>query len=444
MQGSSLDKEPGSVIIIGAGVIGLCTAYFLTEQGHHVTVIEETEEGNPGCSTGNAGMIVPSHFVPLASPGMVAYGLKMLFNRKSPFGFDLAASAHILPWAVRFWHACTPQHVQESAPVLAELNRRSRTLFQELQPKIGPFNLVNKGLLMLCRTEHGFHHEVANAKEAARLGLEAEPLSAKEVQERDPAIEMRTTGGVHFKCDSHLDPQQFINNLLAVLKEKGVKFCYRQRVVGFSTEGRTVRSVKLSEQSREHDWDHSPAVSEEISADHFVIAAGSWTQELGRRLHVNVPIIAGKGYSITLEHPLQLPELCSIAVEDRLAITPMNGRLRIAGTMELGKNRLSVNANRVQGILESFPKIFSAYSVADLQNQPVWSGLRPCTPDGVPIISKTPAWDNVVFNAGHAMMGLSLAPVSGEIAAALVSNTGPWRQFPAAEKLLSISRFQHS
>ena len=182
---------PKHILIIGGGVIGLCTAYYCARHGHRVTVIERGGEQRDGCSFGNAGMIVPSHFVPLAAPGMVALGLKWMWNPESPFYIKPRVDLGFLRWGWKFFRAANDAQVQRSAPLLRDLHLASRACFEELaELSNNDFGLVRKGLLMLCKTTHALEEEAKTAEWAQRLGVPAEVLNQKQTAKLDPQIRM--------------------------------------------------------------------------------------------------------------------------------------------------------------------------------------------------------------------------------------------------------------
>ena len=273
------------------------------------------------------------------------------------------------------------------------------------------FGLVQRGLLMLCRTEEGLAEEVEVAHMAETLGIEARVLDSREVAAADPGVTMDVAGAVHFLQDCHLDPARFLDGL-------------RRRVVaagGRITSGVTVTLLERS-------GGRVTAVSgngQRFSGSAFVIAAGSWSAELLRPLGLRLPLQAGKGYSLTLPNPPQLPQLCSIFAEAKVAITPLGDRLRVAGTMEVGGLNLAVNPRRVNGIVKSVPQYFPKFRREDFADVEPWAGLRPVAPDGLPYLGKVPGLGNVFAATGHAMLGLSLAPVSGRLIAELVTGRPP-------------------
>src|SRR6267154_49029 len=252
------------VLIIGGGVIGLSTAYYAAGRGHRVMVIERNQEQQDGCSWGNAGMVVPSHFVPLAAPGMVALGLKWMWNPESPFYVKPRLDWDLLKWGVKFWRASTPEHLRQSGPVLRDLNLASRTCFEELAGLPGnDFGLVKKGLLMLCKTGHGLEEEAKTAEQARKLGVPAEVLDARQTAELDPGVRMDIAGSVYYPKDCHLEPRRFLEGLRRQLELLGVKFSYGTEVTGWHVNNSHIGAVKTNRG--------------DFTADEHVICGGSWS-----------------------------------------------------------------------------------------------------------------------------------------------------------------------
>ena len=394
-----------SVTIIGAGVIGLSTALYCARRGMKVTLIERNLPQRDGCSFGNAGMIVPSHFIPLAAPGMVKLGLKWMWNPESPFYIKPRLNLDLITWSLRFWQASTQKKVDRAAPVLRDLSLLSRQCFEEIGLDLG---LVKKGLLMLCKKQQTLDEEAHMAARAHALGIPADVLDAKATAALDPSVTMDVAGSVFFPKDCHLSPERFVAAIEDELKQHGTEILWQTKVLGFATEGEHLKAVKTSQG--------------EVPTDELVLSGGVWSDEIVRSLQLKLPMQAGKGYSLTLKNPRQLPALCSICTEARLAVTPMNGTLRFGGTMELAGIDETINPRRIKGIVRAIPDYFPAFQESDFADIQPWSGLRPCSPDGLPYIGRTRRWKNLTIAAGHAMMGLSLAPATGQIIASLLSN----------------------
>ena len=395
------------VLIIGGGVIGLSTAYYAAKRGLSVRVVDR---GGGGCSFGNAGMIVPSHFTPLAAPGMVAMGLKWMWNPESPFYIKPRLNWELAAWAWKFMRASTKEHVARCAPVIRDLSFASRALFEELAHTLD-FGLVKRGLLMLCKTQHALDEEARTAPTANALGVPAEVLDAKATAALDPAVTMDIAGSVYFPKDCHLSPERFMAALRGELEKMGVTFHNDTTVKGWRTEGRRVLAVETSRG--------------EMEADEFALCGGAWTPGILRGLRSQLPMQAGKGYSLTLAKPRELPQLCAIFTEARVAVTPMNGALRFGGTMQIAGLDETINARRVAGIVKAVSRYYPQFSPDDFADVKPWAGLRPCSPDGMPFIGRIRAYDNLSTATGHAMMGLSLAPITGKLMADVFTHELP-------------------
>lgn len=395
---------PKHVTILGAGVIGLSTALYCARRGMKVTVIEKKPRQRDGCSFGNAGMIVPSHFIPLAAPGMVKLGLKWMWNPESPFYIKPRLDLDLMGWGLHFWKAATKARVEAAAPVLRDLSLISRECFETLGLDIG---LVKRGLLMLCKKQQTLDEESHMADKANALGIPAEVLDPTATAALDPAVTMDVCGSVFFPNDCHLSPGCFIAALEAELMKIGVEMLWETEVRGFEVESGALKAVKTSRG--------------QVEGQEVILCGGVWSAQMAKELDLKLPMQAGKGYSLTLTNPKQLPELCSICTEARLAVTPMDGALRVGGTMEMAGTDESITQRRVRGITRAFPQYFPAFDEKDFAEVRPWSGLRPVSPDGMPYIGRTQRWKNLTLATGHAMMGLSLAPATGKIVADVLS-----------------------
>lgn len=400
------------VVIVGGGVIGLCSAYYALKRGFHVTVIEREAAGGDNCSMGNAGMIVPSHFTPLAAPGMISKGLRWMFNPESPFYVRPRVNLDLMRWGWLFYRNSTKRHVAESSSLLLDLNLESRRLFTELAED-QDFGLEKRGLLMLCKTAKGLDEEGEVSHAANKLGLKSQVVDAAGAAKLDPMVTMDVAGGVFFPEDCHLDPARFMSSIRQRVSDLGGVFESRMEIDRIETSNGTVVSVTGS--------------GRRFTGSQFVLAGGSWTPRLLDSIGVKLPLQAGKGYSLTLPSPPEVPRLCSIFAEAKVAITPMGGSLRFGGTMEVGGLDLSINPARVRGIVKSVHAYFPKFNEQDFENISPWAGLRPVSPDGIPYLGQVPRISNLLIASGHSMMGLSLGPVSGRIVADMLAGDSPFR-----------------
>lgn len=413
------------VVIVGGGIVGLSAAHELLRRGREVILLERGSPEHDSCSLGNAGMIVPSHFVPLAAPGMVALGLRWMFDRESPFWIRPRLDGALLAWGWKFWQASTQAHVARCAPVLRDLNLRSREIYLRHREELpASFDLETVGLLALCQTQKALDHEAAFATESTAMGVPAEVLTAEEIRRRDPGIDYAVKGGVLMTRDAHMDPRKLIAALTADVTRRGGRIVFNAEVTGWRSKGNRLCAAITPRG--------------EFAGDDFVLAAGAWSPDAAHQLGLRLPMQAGKGYSLRLEKPAQRPRFCSILTEARVAVTPMGTSLLVGGTMEIAGNDLSVNPARVRGIRKSFCRYYPAFKDADFEGVPVWAGLRPCPPDGMPYLGRTQAKSNLIVATGHSMMGLSLGPVTGEVVAQMLCGE------PTSVQLAQVSPDRHA
>lgn len=401
---------PKDTLIVGGGVVGLSVAHFLAQEGHAVRVLERDESLSKSCSEGNAGMIVPSHFIPLAAPGVISQGLKWMFNPKSPFFLRPRLSPSLARWIWLFAKHSTKKHVADTQELLRDLSLESRRLHLELA-NAHDFPLIQKGLLMLCQSEAGLEEEAEVAEQAHTLGLEAEVCDPSRIRELEPQAEIEATGAVWWPQDCHLSPLDFISALRQSITRHGGEFITGE-AVSLATGRDRVEGVTTRE-------------GEILSAETIILAGGIQTTSLANQAGLRLPMQGGKGYSVTLPNPVANPLLCSLLKEGRVAITPMGNRLRIAGTMEICGENTSINRTRLQGVIEWFCRFYPQFKANDCEGLDPWVGLRPCSPDGLPYLGRAPRFSNLVIATGHSMMGLSLAPVTGRLVADLVSGHKP-------------------
>ena len=392
--------------IIGGGIIGLCTAYYLTEAGAEVEIIDKGELLD-GCSFGNAGMIVPSHFVPLAAPGVIAKGIKWLFDSKSPFYIKPRLNLELLQWLWQFYKSCTPQKVAVAVPHLKELNEFSKGLYRELHQQF-QFSFEEKGLLMLYQSKKAEKEEAAVAEKAHELGLEAQILDASAAQALEKQTKLNVRGAVYYPGDAHLYPNALMYNLQQYLLAKGVRIHNKTSVLDFDIQNKHIAALHTSAGRR-------------IPTDRVVLAAGSWSAKLAGKLGLRLLLQDGKGYSVTIDRADNSPGIPAILTEAKVALTPMDQFLRVGGTLEISNFNPTVNRNRLSGIVEAVPRYYPDVAMEASANRPVWHGFRPCSPDGLPYIGCSATYKNLVFATGHAMMGLSLGPATGKLVAQLLA-----------------------
>lgn len=399
------------VVVVGGGIIGLCTAWYLQKAGAEVTVLS-ADSSRPGASSGNAGMIVPSHLVPLSSPGALSEGFRHLLSRRSPFYIKPRLSLDLLRWLWRFVRSCSDSHVSYAAPFLRDQTLESVRLFSQLQAEIGEFGWKQTGLLMLYRSEKYRAENLETAELAQTLGLRVRAMDAQETRTLEPGLRTQVSGSVLYQDDGRVDPPLLMERLHDALMASGVEV--REGAVVERVTTGAGGTPRLQLQS-----------GEEVEAETVVLAAGAWTGRLARPLGVRLPIQPAKGYSLTLPAPLGGPSLPMILSEEKVTITPLPGRLRFAGTLSLTGFDSSVDSRRVESIRAQVAAYLPDASEEETDDARIWSGFRPASPDGLPMVGHLKVAPRVFVAAGHGMLGVTLGPVTGHMAADLVVGKAP-------------------
>lgn len=396
----------GKVIVAGGGVIGMCTAYYLHAAGHEVTLIEKGDL-KQGTSFGNAGYISPSHFIPLASPGIVAKGLQWMLSSSSPFYIKPRLNMDLVRWALTFWKRSGKSTMERNIPHLNNILHLSRELTSAMRNDLGNhFRMEEKGCFMLYKSAITEKHELELAKEAAALNIETRIYNAQEIQSMEPELEVNVRGGVLYPIDAHLHPGDLMHTLHESLQKAGITFQLETTITGFEKQGRKVTKV-LTDKG-------------DFSGDEVVLATGSWLPATSRDLGIDLLLQAGKGYSMTfnnIEKNLHYP---AILVDDRVAMTPMGADLRMGGTMEISGIGSPMLMKRVQSIFKAAKNYYPGLPVQFPKQEQIWYGLRPLSPDGLPYIGRHSKYDNIVMAGGHAMLGLSLAAATGKLVEEIV------------------------
>ncbi|TBO41331.1 NAD(P)/FAD-dependent oxidoreductase [Pedobacter kyonggii] len=395
------------VLIIGGGIVGLTSAYYLQKKGYEVTVLDKGDITD-NCSFGNAGMIVPSHFVPLAAPGMIKQGIRWMFDSKSPFYVRPSLNGNLVNWGLKFMKHATAKHVSQSAAPLRDLSLLSKKLYEGLakEPDFD-FELTNNGILAFYKTEKAGEEEAHLAARAIELGLDMAVLTAEECRALQPDLKLDVLGAVHYRCDAHLYPTKLMNALLQYLLNNGVKIERGRAVDKIETAGNRIMKVFTGNTI----WE----------ADQYVLATGSWSPAVAKMADVKISLMPGKGYSFMEPEPQQRLTIPALLCEARVAITPMNGQIRYGGTMELDKINTRINMQRVKGIVESVPAYFPDLKPALPAEKDIWYGFRPSSPDGLPYIGRSEKRENLIIATGHGMMGLSLGPATGLLVSQIAS-----------------------
>ena len=401
----------GRAVIVGGGVIGLFAAWYCAARGWRVTVVERNGAERDGCSFGNTGMVVPSHFVPLAAPGMVALALRWMWNPASPFYVKPRPSWDLLDWGRKFWSAANEAQMRRGARLLRDLALASRDCYAKLVSQHDDFGFAARGLLALCKSAHALDEEAKAAEHARELGITAEVLDDRQTAAREPGIRMDVAGSVYFPQDSNLAPDQLMSSMERRLAAAGAQFAWNTEVTGWRIEGGRIRAAVTA--------------AGDLEADEFLLCAGSWSPQVARQLDLKLPLQPGKGYSLTLPSPRKSPQLCALLTEARVAVSPMNGALRFGGTMELAGLNEHVNPIRVRSIAEAAQRYYPDLTPEDFAGIRPWRGLRPCSPDGLPYVGRREGFANLIVATGHAMLGITLGPITGKLSSQILCGERP-------------------
>jgi len=397
-----------NVIVAGGGIIGLSSAYYLQQAGYNVTVLDRSDFLD-NCSYGNCGYVCPSHFIPLATPGIVKQGLKWMLNSLSPFYVQPRLSRSLIDWGLKIMKSATKEHVERSAVPLRDIALLSQQEYEQVWFKQPVFDVAyeHKGLLEIFQTPEAAEHAHHTVEKAHDLGLDATLLKYDELQAKEPHTRINGLGAIFFKCDAHLYPNRLMEVLISLLRSRGVNLVPNEEVLRFETANGAVKRVITSKQA--------------YTADAVVLATGSWSREVAAQLDTRLPLMPGRGYSVTLENSPYHVNYPAILVEGRAAITPMDGnKIRFGGTMEITSTSTPPRYNRVQGILNAVRRFFPEFDVPMPPAEKIWYGYRPCSADGLPFIGRLKRYNNVVVATGHSMLGLSLGAGTGKLVSEMV------------------------
>lgn len=394
------------IIILGGGISGLCAAYYLVKEGYEVTVIDKNDI-TTGASFINAGYIIPSHFISLAAPGMISKGLRWMFDSSSPFYVKPRLDFEFFKWVLRFKQSATLDKVERAIPILKDINLKSQGLFEEILSSLDfQFYYERSGLLLAYCSVKDEEEELKIAERALKEGLVARHLTREQLIKIQPDFSEKVLGAIHYECDSHTTPSHFMLSMKNWLKDNGVHFELNQEI----TKINFLKNKLISVESKNATFE----------LDELVLATGSWTSSLVKSLGLNIPVQGGKGYSMDVYRSTGIT-IPAILVEAKVAVTPMDGFVRFAGTMEFSGNNSNIRSNRVEAIASAVKKYYTNIELTREEKEAASSGLRPVSPDGLPYIGKSSEYVNLTIATGHSMMGWSLGPITGKLVSQLIA-----------------------
>ena len=402
-------KRDINVLVIGGGAIGACSAYYLARQGLRVSLVEKGEIAS-GCSGANAGLIVPSHSIPLAAPDALRQGLKGMLRSESPFYIKPRFDPVLFSWLWQFRKACRPDQMHRGIRVLRDLNYASLKLFDHLiESESLQCNFRQDGWLLAYKTKQGFQDALEEAKLLQSYDIKLKIMKADDALKMEPTLHPEIAGCVYFPDDAHLDPAKFVQALTERFKELGVTIYTQAEVLEFETSSDRITAVRTTQ------GDFKP--------EQVVLAAGAWSRGIGQSLDLRLPVQPAKGYSISFKRPEGCPGVPLYFTEAKVAVTPLEDGLRFAGTLELTGMDLNISTRRANAIMRAAKDYLRQIKVSEIIE--VLAGLRPCSPDGLPIIDRVPGYKNLLIATGHGMLGITLAPVTGKLISQLACDQAP-------------------
>ncbi len=386
-------------VVVGGGIIGLCAALALRDRGVDVIVLDAGPPGE-GASAGNCGWITPLHSVPMPGPGVLGTSLRWLARADSPLFIQPRLDPRLALWLLRFAARCTTRASREGTAALAALNHQTFSLFDAYVARGLTFEQHTAALLMAYLTP-----EALEAAARRLADLEAHDLGHYRVLDGEAArdgeseLSPAVVGAIELSNERYLRPDTLIRGLVDQLARDGVSIRAGQPVSDLERTGSRVSAVRTPQ--------------DRLPCDAVLIAAGAWSDKLTQMVGRRLPLQAGKGYSVDLAPP-PAPLTRSVEFAERsVAAVPFEGTLRLCGTMELSGLNSRIDPRRVAAITRA-PRGYLRNWPAELPGATAWTGPRPLTPDGLPLIGRLPGLDNVFVATGHAMLGVTLGPATGE------------------------------
>lgn len=399
-----------SAIVIGGGGIGVASAYFLIRSGWNVTLVEKGELGH-GCSYGNSCLIVPSHSDPIPGPGVVGQALRWMARADSPFYVRPRIDLGLLAFFWRFRGYCDAVSAERGFRALLGLSRRSLELYRELLAAGDvDFFFERRGLLEVFQSNDELEHGRAVQRMQASEGFTATILTRDEAVELEPAVSPNIRGALFTEGEAHGFSYGYVRNLAVTVEKLGARLVTGREVSRVLVDNGAARGVVV-EGPEEH-----------IAADKVILAAGSWSGALARSIGIDIPLQPAKGYSCTIDTYAGAPRVPIINKFRRVIVTPLDTRLRFGGTLELTGFDHTIDGARYDAVVRGGREVLKA--PPPMVNEEPWSGLRPVTPDGLPIIDRS-SIDGLIVATGHAMLGFTQSPVTGKLVAELANEVEP-------------------
>ena len=411
------------VLVLGAGVVGTTSAWYLARAGHQVTVVDRQPLAGNETSYANGGQISVSHAEPWANPHVLPQVLKWLGKEDAPLLWRWRADPAQLMWGLRFLHECLPGRTRHNIAAIVALALYSRGCLQALRRELAlDYDQLERGILHIYTQPEAFAQAAESAKTMRHFGLDRETVSAERCLEIEPALagaRHLLVGGDYTPSDESGDAHKFTCSLAERAAAQGVDFRLNLTVDRIAPGGSQVAGVLVS----------GPDGSELLTADAYVVALGSYSPLLLRPLGVSLPVVPAKGYSATLSlhEAAGAPTVSLTDDEHRLVFSRLGNRLRVAGTAEFNGYNLELNPVRCAALMQRTRQLFPALQTAG--EPEFWCGLRPATPSNVPCIGRT-RYGNLWLNTGHGTLGWTMSCGSAAALADLIGGRRPAPDFP--------------
>jgi D-amino-acid dehydrogenase len=406
------------VVIVGAGVVGLMCGYELRRSGLDVTILDRSQPGR-GASWANMGWVVPSFARPLPAPGLVSASLRWMFDRASPLYIAPRADPELARWLWSFWRHCNERDHQAGLEALAHLAARTAPVLERIQDEGLECEMHSAGVLFLFLQDRARDEVYRNFEFMTGAGVAPRALDRRDVQEMEPHVQPQVTSGIFVQQERHLRPESLVAGLERRLREMGVLIRAGVDVTGASLRGGGgPGEAGAGRRQTPREVTAVVTTAGAISGDLFLLTAGAWTGILTRAFGLSLPLQGGKGYTITIDQPAWQPAHALYLDEARIAVSPYTGELRIGGTMEFSGFNTDVSRGRIEAIRAGAARYLRDWPGG--RRETFWAGLRPLTPDGLPVLGRVPGYANVFVATGHGMLGITLAPATAAAMAQLV------------------------
>lgn len=396
------------VLVMGGGIIGTSIARELQAAGRKVLLVDRGNIGS-GCSFGNAGWVTPCFAMPLPQPGMLFKSIGWLLDKESPLHIQPHLNPVLIRWLWHFMLSMNNKKMRQSVAVLAELSKYSLNFYQQLSNTQAKMSFEQKGLLLVSANQAGLDHAKLEMELMNERGIPGEYLSKDQLLQKEPALKDIVKGGVYFPKEAQVEPYATTLALLEEFEKLGGQTAANTEVYDFEVVNGKIEKIFTTKGV--------------FSADLVVMASGSWSKDLARRLRLRLPILGGKGYSMIVDEGAKKPNHPIMIVEKKIAVTPRSNSIRLAGTLELVDQDMSISPTRLNAIFKGAREYLHLPDEAEPRE--IWRGLRPCTPDGVPVIGSSKKLSNLFYCTGHQLLGLQSAPGSAKLLADLILKRDP-------------------